>query len=137
MDLVFCEDGLKFSLDTLAAALNAGTAKLRLFKNNHTPDEADDISDYTEADFSGYAAATIGAWNAATYAGGLANVEATTAQTFTNSTGAVGNDVYGYYVTDSAGTVLYYAQRANSPPLSLQLAGEAVTITPAIDANNP
>jgi len=137
MALIVCEGGLKFALDSLTAALVAGTAKLRLYQNNYTPTEADDISDYTEATFSGYAAATIGTWNAATYGGGEAEAEATTAHTFTNSTGAVGNDIYGYYVTDSAGTVLYWAQRATSPPLSLQLAGEAVTITPAITGNNP
>lgn len=134
--LVFCEDGLVYALDALTTAFNADGVVCRLFQNNHTPVEGDDISDYTEADFSGYAPVTIGPWDAAAIVSGKAEADATTPCAFANTTGAVGNDIYGYYVTDSGGTFLIYAQAASSPPIDMNTAGQSLTVTPRITDDN-
>jgi hypothetical protein len=135
--LVNSEEGLKFVLNAITGAFNSGGVKLRLFKNNHTPVEGDTIGNYTEADFSGYAAVAIGPWNAATYSSGSASASATSSQTFTNSTGAVGNDIYGYYVTDAGNTTLYFAQIASTVPIDMNTALQSLTVQPVYTTDNP
>ena len=92
-------------LDSLRTVFNSAGLKVRLFKNNYTPVAGSVIGSFTEANFSGYTPANLGTLAAAATVSGKASSTAGSANTWTKS-GATGNDVYGYYVTDAAGTVL-------------------------------
>jgi len=118
-------------LDLLRSSLNGASLKVRLFKNNYTPVAGSVIASFTEANFSGYAAGNLGTLAAATTVSGKASTTAGTSNTWTKS-GATGNDVYGYYITDSGGTVLYWAERGGAAPYSLNTNGEGLSVTPVL-----
>lgn len=101
--------------------------KLRLFENNYTPVEASVVGDFTEATFSGYAAITLtgASWTLTTADPAVADYAQ---QTFTAS--AAGNSVYGYYVTNNAGTVLMWAERFTDGPYTITGNGDVVKVTP-------
>jgi len=105
--------------------------KVRLFKNNYTPVAGSVIGSFTEANFSGYTPGSLGTLAAATTVSGRASTTAGTANTWTKS-GATGNDIYGYYVTDSGGTVLYWAERGSAAPYSMNTNGEGLSVTPTV-----
>ena len=85
-----------------------GDFKLRVFSNDVTPDEDTVLSDLTEVVDTSYAAITLahGTWTVSSVSG--VAVGEYPQQTFTFSST---HDLYGYYVTDSAGTSLLWVQR--------------------------
>src|SRR5262245_58124962 len=93
----------------LTALLTAADLTLKLFKSNTTPGETDTAGTYTEADFTGYSAATIDKddW---TITPGAPTSAANLEQTFTSSADQSTQQVYGYYVVTGGGT-LYWAER--------------------------
>lgn len=124
------------SLDQLLISLNATLAEfaaigleLRLFKNNFTPVYGSVIANFTEADFSGYAPVVIGPWNAA----GL-NVDTAFSDAvgnpfvFTNSTGAVGNDIYGFFAVEPGPGKVRFSARAATAPIDMQTAGKTLQV---------
>jgi len=118
-------------LDNLRSVWNAAGLKVRLFKNNYTPVAGSVIGSFTEANFSGYTPGSLGTLGAATTVSGRASTTAATANTWTKS-GATGNDIYGYYVTDAGGTVLYWAERGSAAPYSMNTNGEGLSVTPTV-----
>jgi len=100
--------------------------KLKLFKNDYTPVEGSVVGDFTEADTAGYAAISLAKadWTVAT------NTGTTTAEqpqkTFT-LTGA--GTHYGYYITDTAGTGLLWAERFSDAPHTIPSGGGTEKIT--------
>jgi hypothetical protein len=118
-------------LDSLRSVFNGAGLVVRLFKNNYTPVAGSVIASFTSADFSGYTPGALGTLAAAATVGGKASSTAGTANTWTKS-GATGNDIYGYYVTNAAGTVLYWAERGAGAPYSLNTNGEGLSVTPVI-----
>lgn len=141
MTAVWMEDGLEIGADALATlAHNGGGGAewvVHLFKNNHTPVLGDILADFTEADFSGYVPQDIGAFGAAVFAVDRATALASAALTWTNSTGAVGNSIYGVFVTNNAGTVLIFAERGPAVPIDMTTAGKTMSYTPQIGDKNP
>lgn len=117
---VWSDLGIAKALDDIVAGAGFSTAKLRLFKNNVTPDNTKVIGDFTEATFSGYAAISLTGWSAAAVTAHVAQSDPT-AGTFTITSGT--QAIYGWYVTDSGGTVLYWAQRDPSAPVTLDASG--------------
>lgn len=129
MGLIASSLYLTTTLDAALAALDSGSAKIILFKNNWTPVVGDTISALTEADFSGYAAQTIGAWASSAFSSGKARAAASgNPFTFTNSTGVTGNDIYGYAVVNSAKTVLHFAERGSAAPYDLNGIGNSLAV---------
>src|SRR5262249_55420012 len=118
-------------LDKLLAAYG-NTLVMGLTKTDITPASGDTASTYTahEADFSGYARQTITTWGASTTVSGRATATAT-ALTWTNSTGATGNNVYTYFVLDGSGNLLW-AERDATAPIDMGSAGRSYTITPTL-----
>lgn len=57
MSGIVCNGARKTMLENVLNKTAPANLTLRLFKNNHTPVDADNVnaSDYTEADFTGYA----------------------------------------------------------------------------------
>jgi hypothetical protein len=104
---------------------------LHLYKNDQTPGEADVIGDYTECTAAGYASQELtgSSWAVST-AGGVTT--ATYSQrTFTFT--AAEPTVYGYYVTNNAGSLLLWAERFSDGPYAIPGGGGTIKITPKIE----
>jgi len=113
----------------LQKSLGANNTKLHLFTNNHTPAKADTVSSYTECGASGYSAITLssGSWTYTTQ-GDEADYAT---QTFSLTSSAT---VYGYYVTDTAGTTLIFAELFSNGPYNIPSSG-SVAVTLHVTAN--
>lgn len=101
---------------------------IRLFKNDFTPGPATVIGDFTQADFSGYgAAATANPVTAAALDASNRAVVTWDPVTWTKN-GATGNTIYGYYVVDSTGSLLWAERFDGSIPMTVD--GAFIQITP-------
>lgn len=92
-----------------------------------------DETDFTEANFAGYAAAPLtgGSWTTNV---GDPSIARYAQQTFTRSSTGTAQLIYGYYVTlDSSGALLWYEQFDG--PISIQFINDAVRVTPKLDAS--
>jgi hypothetical protein len=106
------------NMNDLIAAQYAG-AYLRLYSNNYTPVEATVAPDFTEAAFTGYAAVQLNAWPAPTN-DGFGHAKSLHPNANFVATGGPGTgDLYGWFLTDASGTLLYAAERFSSAPLNL------------------
>ncbi len=127
---------LKVPLDSeifiLGQYLTSQSFRMHLFSNNYTPAANSIVSSFTEAAFSGYAQKTIAAgdWTTPVDDGAGRAISFNLAQTWANSTGAVGNDIYGYFMTDAGGTNLVWAERLASVPVDMNTAGKTLSIQP-------
>ena len=110
-------------------ATSADNVKLHLYRNDYTPDVNTTIGNVTEANNTGYAAATlIGTqWTVASVSGSTCASYAN--QTFTWSTAEV---VYGYYYTNNASSTLIWAERFANAPMNISSGGGAITVSPQI-----
>src|SRR3954453_17458280 len=101
----------------------------RLFKNDVTPAEGSHRIDFAESSAPGYAAQAINPadWTVSTDANGVTTATAST-RTFT-FTG--GETVYGYLVTGSDGTNLFWAERFASP-ITIPAGGGQLDLTPSL-----
>jgi hypothetical protein len=120
--------------EILRRALNysaTGDVKLHLFQSNTTPAETDTTATYTEATWTGYAAITLtgASWT-------VTNADPASAsyaeQTFTSTAGSQSQANYGYYVTNSASTVLLWAERFSDGPYTIVNNGDVIKVTPVI-----
>ena len=105
--------GLTNLLDLLTAAWG-DTLEVGLFNTAHAPDPSDVPGTYTaiEATFPGYARQTLENWTPALLiASGFAQTEADVV-TWTRGAGAGTEDIFGYFVLDASGNLLW----AESPP---------------------
>ena len=127
---IFCQQGDKLCLAELSAI---PLVKVLLFQNNYIPLITDTEANYVEATFSGYPMGGYAlAWGAPFVNGaGKGEIDATP-QAFTNTTGAVGNTIYGAYVVDAFGK-LVYADRFGAPVV-MASAGNTFTYTPIVTA---
>jgi len=105
---------------------------LRLFRNDHVPAVDDVNADYTEANFSGYAAVALGDWNAAFLNGDDKGEIDGDPANFAHNGGATSNTIYGVYVTNNAGDVVY-AERFDAPRV-LSSATDEINYTPKLTA---
>src|SRR5262245_32486632 len=117
----------------LANALNKTAPQnltLRLFKNNVTPADSDNVnaSGYTEATFTGYTsiALTAATWTISTAEPAVASYPQ---QTFTSSADQTAQLVYGYYITQADSSLLY-AEKFSDGPYSISVNGQTIKITP-------
>jgi hypothetical protein len=123
---------------TLLAILNALTAmsailngaKVHLYANNAALGENTVLGDLTEATFTGYAASIALVWNPAyTQQDGTPTVDAPSVTFASTSPFTTGNTIYGFYVTNGAGSTLLYAQAFAAPQL-ISAAFQAVVVQP-------
>lgn len=119
--------GLDELLDKLLGAYG-NTLVMHLYKNDYTPVAGSTLGSFTEADFNGYASQTITTWSAASTSASVCSSTAT-ALTWTKSAGGTTNNVYGYYVEDADGELLW-AERDPSAPGRLSATGDTYTVTP-------
>lgn len=108
-----------------------GDVTLHLYSNAITPAEADVVGTYTEVSGNGYAAVTLnGTW---TFTDGIVDTnEASYPEeeiVFSVGTGAT---VEGYFITDSGGTILLWAEKFSDGPYTIPTGGGSIFITPKI-----
>jgi len=125
MSIVVSDQGEVLALGLIVNKTAQGDLKLKLFTNDYTPVEGTVVGNFTECTATGYAAKTLtgASWTIAT----VANVTTASyaAQTFTMSSAA---NCYGYYVTNSAGTSVLFAEKFPSV-FTIPSGGGSVTVT--------
>lgn len=99
---------------------------LRLYVNDVTPDEADDVSRYVEASGYGYQSRVLrgSAWSAPS---GNAPAEITYPEQVFTFTGPLG-EVYGYYLTRGTPARLEGAERFTNGPYRIEHAAHQIEI---------
>lgn len=106
------------------------TYYLRLYSNNYTPVLNESPSHFTELTTTGYAAIALsgGTWTITDTAG---VVSATyPQQTFTLTGSAT---IYGYYITDSGKTKVYWAELLAGGPISFTSSGGTFLLSLELD----
>lgn len=140
MAFVLSNEGEKLLLDAATGKVAAGDLKLKLYTNDYTPAHDDVVGDYTEmGSVQNYTEKTLApaSWNAATAGtgSGTANANKATAtygqQTFTADGTGGSQTVYGYFITDDAGTTLLGAEKFATAKTYANN-GDAIKITPTI-----
>lgn len=132
MTLVVVDQGEEAFID-LITSINY---TLRLYKTDVTDGltasqiEALDENDFTEADFTGYSAATLtgGSW---AITPGDPCVAVYAAQSFTSSADQTAQTLYGYYVTRTSDGALQWFEEFSSP-LVIEFNEEFIRVTPRI-----
>ena len=106
---------------------------LHLYSNNLTPSSTTVVGDVTEVTSGGYAAITLtsSSWSVATSGGGVTTASYAE-QTFNITTSAT---VYGYYITNVAGDLLWL-ERFTAAPFQLPGSGGQVLITSQVSLNS-
>jgi hypothetical protein len=102
---------------------------LKLYKNDVTPAEADTAASYTEADFTGYAAATLtgASW---VITPGAPSSAAYAEQAFASSADQSTQSIYGYFVVGASSGTLAWAERFSDGPYAITLNGDEIDVTP-------
>lgn len=131
MALVVCNQGENLIGKAAVGKTAAATPwRLKLYSNNITPAAADTESTYTEVSGGGYAEISLTAanWSSVT---GAPTVFSYPAQTFMFTGTFAPITVYGYYVVDSSGKLLF-AERLPGAPFTATNSGDSVEVTPQI-----
>jgi hypothetical protein len=109
---------------------------LTLFGNNVTPAENDNVTFYTELTGGGYANIQLTGANW-TVANGNNAVATYAAQTWTFTGATTSNTVYGYMVKGKVSMTVYWSEKFSDGPYPINNNGDAITITPRLELNNP
>lgn len=104
---------------------------LRLVKANVADASGNVAATYTaqEADFGGYAAITLNSWGAVISGGTGIGETDETIRTFTATGASLPQSIYGVFLTDPAG-LLIYAEMFPTGPIVLSAAGHTVNYKP-------
>lgn len=136
-------EGEALLLEASVGKTAAGNLLLKLYTNNLTPDGTETTASMTEfGAVQGYASKTLTttSWNAAVPGTGAGTSAANKASidyaqqvwTFDGTGGNV--TVYGYYVTNAAGTKLVGVERFASP-VTVSVTGDTIKVTPKLTGN--
>lgn len=106
-----------------------GDVKLKLYTSNTTLTESTVIGDLTIASWTGYADITM---TGASWTVTLADPASASyaKQTFTSTAGSQNVNNYGYAVTNSAGTILLWAETFSDGPYNIANNGDKIEVTP-------
>jgi len=106
------------------------TLRVQLFQTNITPSSTTVLATFTaggvEANYSGYTSQSIfiADWTAAADDGTGRAFSTNILKIFINTTGVVGNNIYGYWITDPGGALLW-CERFGSAPIDMLTAGKS------------
>lgn len=140
MAITISNEGEKLLLEAMVGKVAAANLKLKLFTNNVTPGHADTVATYTEMGaVQGYTAKTLttSSWNAGAAGTGsgtsLSNKASITyaQQTWTADGTGGSQTVYGYFITDNAGTTLLGAEKF-AAPVTFAVNGDTIKIDPKL-----
>ena len=104
------------------ALANDNAWSVKLFQNDHTPSDSDTDSDYTEADFGGYSAGSLSKDGGVGTDGAGKAAQDYDPITWTHDGSSSDQDVYGWYIEDSGGT-LVCASRFDAAPVTMGTGG--------------
>jgi hypothetical protein len=104
------------------------TWTLKLFQNDTVPAYTDTVADYVEADFSGYIAGTAITWGVPIINGSNQGELNGTQINFTHNGGSTANTIYGIFVVDGSGDLLY-AERFPAP-IAMGSGGDTIPYVP-------
>lgn len=135
MALVVVDQAEALILEMIVNKTAPQALDLQLFKSNTTPAETDDETDYTEADFTGYAEIALAGsdWAAAT-PGAPSSIATNSQQVFTAS-GTPSGDVYGYMLKQATSGKLMWVERDPAAPFTIAASGDTVKVTPTLTAS--
>jgi hypothetical protein len=119
-------------LEMLVNKTAAQNLVLELFQNNITPADTDTKATYTASTFTGYAAISLVAATWGTASAGIITYGAQ--QTFT-ATATAAQSVYGYFIYQTTSNILLWSERDASAPFAIANSGDAVKLTPILQAN--
>lgn len=133
MPLVVPNEGERKMLEYIVNKSSPTNPVLRLYTNEvDLYAEAFSAISFTEASAPGYVAVTLTGSNwSVTTTSGISTAAYATSVTFNFS---AAQTLYGYYVTDSAGVVLW-AERFPSAPFTLPAGGGEVVVRPQVQLN--
>lgn len=128
------------SIEILEELIAAGNlfdgALVKLFQNDFQPTKDSILADFTVATFSGYAASAAVAWSGPVLNTAGQPVIIGDLKLFTGTSPfTVSNTIYGYYVVDTAGTKLLWAERFALSQI-IAAAGQSVQVVPTFGARN-
>lgn len=128
MAVIFTQAGLEYDLNVLVS--NYSGLKMGLFQNNVTPSLTTSLSDLVECNFEGYTAshppdgrAAVAGWSGVTFNTPSAQSTATSIS-WTATGGAVVNNVYGYFVINAAGVLVFF-EKNPAGPVPINAAGQS------------
>lgn len=131
MSVVITEYGERKLLNLMLKEPTTANQKftIHLFKNDITPTDTTVVGDFTEADFTNYAAVDLlrANWNNAITDSGSGKSVYNSAITWT--AGTTGNTIYGSYVLDVSGNLIF-SRRFSSPRTMNNT--NTLTITPEL-----
>lgn len=124
--------GEKLIMDRITGNVSIDNFVARLYSNSRTPAKGDTISEYTEVNTGGYSEVEIlpGDWTIS-YSSGTTTMTATVTFTFTSSV----VQIYGFYITNNAGTSLFHAEEFSDSPVSIGGGGGSEDVTISIEFN--
>lgn len=140
MAITIANEGEKVLLEAMVGKVAAGNLKLKLYTNNYTPTHTDTVAAFTEMGaVQSYVEKTLApaSWNAGAAGAGsgtsLANKASITyaQQTWTADGTGGAQTVYGYFITDNAGTTLIGAEKF-AAPVTFATAGDTIKIDPKL-----
>lgn len=129
MSLKVVNPNLTAILDAIISHYS-GDFVIRLFQNNITPTQTTVLSDFTEADFNGYAFQNLTSFGSSTLVGSTAITVATLVN-WTKAAGGTGNSIYGYYIQDFSSNLLW-AERDPSAPVNMNVDGATYGVIPQL-----
>lgn len=100
--------------------------KVKLAQTPFTPNPDSDPTTFTEANFTGYSAATITAMSANQKTGNTWEATAGALAAFQPTGTTVGNSIGGYWIEDNTGVLLGYD--TFSPPIAMQSPSDAINL---------
>jgi hypothetical protein len=134
MTLKVVNGGESLALQYLVNKASPQDLVLRLYKNDKTPADTDVVGDYTEADFTGYAAITLAGASWTVSEGDPAEAEFAE-RTFESAADQAVQTIYGYYLTRATGGELVLAERFPTAQ-AIQNNGDRIQVTPTITAED-
>lgn len=112
-----------------------GVLQMKLFKNDYNPVAGTILADLTVADFTGYVAKNLaGAATQAALDAGNRAVTLWNLLTWTKN-GVTGNTIYGYWVVDGAGSLLW-VERFASGGYAMTVDGTQLQLVPQLTARS-
>lgn len=115
----------------VADLLDDVTTVYHLFVNNVQITSSTTLADLTEANWPSYKPATVTTWAPALTVGGRAVAQADPT-VWVRGVGGAAALVYGYYVTDTAGGPLLWAETRPQGPLNMMAPTDQVLILPQL-----
>jgi hypothetical protein len=129
--IVMSNDGRRWACGLIQQAMTS--LSLGLFANNFTPTPANILSDFVPPSFSGYSPVRFGVWGGI-YVNPLGNAETDyPAVVFRVGPGGGSDTIYGYYVFDAFGFVIW-SERNPAGGVLMSKPGDMYPLTPRFEA---